>query len=762
MLIRSFDRSVIDATGSNYGLTSEDIEGLPFRLTYGTVPPGTSAQRSNTSGEEVLFVVSGGGTLVPPAGGARELAPGDAVHVTGCYELMAGNGAAADYVSAQWYRGEPAGGPVFTVRSFDRDAMVWSYKMYLQDLYDAEQIPGLPFSSVFGAVAPHSVSKVHCHQDGEIFLILGGRAKVLLGKECREVGLGDLVFLTPFNMHGIRNDSDEPLDLASMYWEDIDAAGSALFDRSPRMDIPERVVVFCPPPTPNGDLHLGHLAGPYLRADVYARALRTLGGEATLVTGTDDHQSYVAAAAHRLGTTPVELATTVAARVTGTLRAAGFDATQIYWPLRDEGHEARMRELFTLVAASSALSRAEVETPWCDACKLSLYQAFANGACPTCGERCDGEICEACGWPNDARDLVGLACGRCGATPGPRKEPALLLDLDHFAADLDEYLNRMEGSGQLRHLAQQLRETGLGQYRITRDSAWGIGLADHALPGQVIDPWVELALTQLDNAERFGAGGDATVVTFLGYDNSYYYAVLLPALAFATGRGDALPGGLVTNRFLHLDGAKFSTSRGHAVWADDLLGKAPADVVRLALLRRSPEEAVANITTDEVAGILDSPFLGELREWIEGFAGLPGEGVVPGTGAWTPAHREFYRQLGLLTGELDGLLVVDAFSTVAYVEGLESLVRRGRRFRVAEQAKRSLTARQEEARTSIAMEYVAAKAFAALAYPVMPSVGAELWAGLGLPGQPLRETNWSFIPSGTRTHITMPTALAVI
>lgn len=307
MLVRSFDRTAINTPGSHYGLTSEDIEGLPFRLAYGSVPPGTGAQRCNPTGEEMLFVVSGNGTLVFPADKPRALAPGDAVHVTGCpaYELAAASGSAMDYVSARWHRGKPAGDPAFTVCSFDRDVMVWDYERYLQDLYSAEQIPGLPFGSVFGSVAARSVSKHHCHQDGEIFLILGGRAKVVLGKECREVVPGDLIFLTPFTMHGIRNDSDEPLSLASMYWEDIKAAGAALADRSPRLDIPERAVVFCPPPTPNGGLHLGHLAGPYLRADVYARALRTLGREAHVVTGTDDHQSYVAAIAHRLGSVKV-------------------------------------------------------------------------------------------------------------------------------------------------------------------------------------------------------------------------------------------------------------------------------------------------------------------------------------------------------------------------------------------------------------------------------------------------------------------------
>ncbi|MGW5023703.1 cupin domain-containing protein, partial [Streptomyces albidoflavus] len=181
-------------------------------------------------------------------------------------------------------------------RAFDRSAMSWSYEMHLQPMLSATDIEGLPFGSVFGSVPAHTVSKRHAHQDGEMFIVLAGKAVVVLGEEERVLGPGEVVHLSPFGFHEIRNDFDEPFDIVSVFWEHIPSAVAVLEKSPPRDQLAERSLVFCPPPTPNGGLHLGHLAGPYVRADMLARALRSMGREARYVTGTDDHQSYVAAA----------------------------------------------------------------------------------------------------------------------------------------------------------------------------------------------------------------------------------------------------------------------------------------------------------------------------------------------------------------------------------------------------------------------------------------------------------------------------------
>ncbi|MGW2953246.1 class I tRNA ligase family protein [Streptomyces eurythermus] len=633
-------------------------------------------------------------------------------------------------------------------RAFDRSAMSWSYEMHLQPMLSANDIEGLPFGSVFGSVPAHTVSKRHAHQDGEMFIVLAGKAVVVLGDEERELGPGEVVHLSPFGFHEIRNESDEPFDIVSIYWEHIPGAVAALEQIPPRSGLAERTLVFCPPPTPNGGLHLGHLAGPYVRADMLVRALRSMGRDARYVTGTDDHQSYVAAAAHLRGTRPAEVARAEGDDIVATLRSAGVGCDRLTRPASDPEHADRIRELFARLAASPAVKEETRETAYCPACDLSLHQAFARGRCAHCGAASDGEICEACGRPGEARELLDVRCRVCGTQAVTRPEQALWLDLDAYAGRLRDYLRDCFTAPDLQALAERLLDEGLPPYRLGRTGTWGVALAD----GQALDAWADLALTFLDaartEAERHGP---AKITLFLGYDNSFYYAVLLPVLAFATGLAEFLPAAFVTNQFLHLGDAKFSTSRGHAVWAADALAAAGPDAVRLALLREAPEGRVTRITPERAGRLTQDPLYRGAQDWLGGFASLTGrgDGRVPGTGAWTDTHREFYRYLNLATRQLDGLLLPESFSARGYVGQLESFVTRCAEFRATEEALRGVASLAEEARTSLALEYLAAKVFAALAWPVMPELAQRTWDWLGLPAQPVREADWTFLPAGS-------------
>ncbi|MYW61317.1 MULTISPECIES: class I tRNA ligase family protein [unclassified Streptomyces] len=642
-------------------------------------------------------------------------------------------------------------------RAFDRSAMSWSYEMHLQPMLSATDIEGLPFGSVFGSVPAHTVSKRHAHQDGEMFIVLAGKAVVVLGEEERVLGPGEVVHLSPFGFHEIRNDFDEPFDIVSVFWEHIPSAVAVLEKSPPRDQLAERSLVFCPPPTPNGGLHLGHLAGPYVRADMLARALRSMGREARYVTGTDDHQSYVAAAARLRGSTSAEVATAEGDAIVATLRSAGVTPDRLTRPAGDPGHAARIRELLEKVAASPAAKEEERPTAYCPTCALSLHQAFARGRCAHCDAASDGEICEACGRPNEARELSAAHCRICGTEAVTRTERALWLDLDAYAAELREYLRLAHTPPDLLTLVERLLDEGLPAYRLGRTTEWGVDLGD----GQALDAWADLALTFLDAARTESEqNGPARIALFLGYDNSFYYAVLLPVLAFAAGLADHLPAAFVTNQFLHLGDEKFSTSRGHAVWADDALAAAGPDAVRLALLREAPEGRVTRITAERAGQLTEDPLYRAAHAWLDGFAASAGEdgAVVPGTGAWTDVHREFYRYLNLATRQLDGLLLPESFSARSYVDQLESFVTRCAEFRAAEQALRATPSLAEEARTSLALEYLAAKVFAALAWPITPGLAQRVWEWLGLPGEPVREADWTFLPSGTRCAAPAPAA----
>lgn len=645
-------------------------------------------------------------------------------------------------------------------RSLDPTSMSWSYDMHLQDLLSSDSIDTLPFGSVFGRVPPGATSKRHCHQDGEMFIALSGQATAVVGGRPHRLAPGDVAYIPPFTFHELRNDDDaEPFDLVSIYWEVPEDVAAAIERHAAAEDLPAEALVACPPPTPNGGLHLGHLAGPYLRADLYARGLRSRGRRAVLLTGTDDHQSYVGVAARQRGTEPEKLALEEGAGLVETFRRAGVQIDQWTRPRLTDGHEDAMRRLLLSAIDSEATERRSTETPYCTNCDVSLYEAFAQGRCPACAAGCDGEICEGCGRPNEAVQLGDLTCRLCGAAPVVREETALWLDLGRFAPELKRYGARLRGGNDLRGLADALLRdpAGLAPFRLTRRGGWGIAIgSEHGgeHDDEVLDPWAELCFTFLDAAAEAGAGQaqPPEVTLFLGYDNSYYYSILLPALAFATGAEAALPAAMVTNRFLLLDGAKFSTSRGHAEWADDALERAPADAVRAALLRAAPEGTETSIGTAECADLAGDPLFAAVQDWIAGHAALVEEveGVVPGTGAWTLAHRELYRFLCLATRQADGLLLPDGFSARGYVRLLDAVVDRVRTFRETEADLRRNALFPEEARTSVALELLGSKALAALAWPVLPDLGQELHQALGLTGTPMREDPWTFLASGHR------------
>ncbi|MFI8367781.1 class I tRNA ligase family protein [Streptomyces sp. NPDC085466] len=640
-------------------------------------------------------------------------------------------------------------------RAFDRSAMSWSYEMHLQPMLSATDIEGLPFGSVFGSVPARTTSKRHAHQDGEMFIVLAGKAVVVLGDEERELGPGHVCYLSPFGFHEIRNDHDEPFDIVSVYWEHIPSAVAVLEKSPPRDRFADRTLVCCPPVTPNGGLHLGHLAGPYVRADMMVRALRSTGRDARHTTGTDDNQSYLATAALLRDTTPTAVATAEGDGIVATLRAVGVGVDRLTRPLTDPGHGDRMRALLDLVKASPAVREEEREQAYCPDCELSLHQAFASGNCAHCDAPSVGEICEACGRPNEARELTGLKCRICGTAAVIRPERGLWLDMNAYADELREYLRVSATAPDLRILVERLLDEGLPPYRLDRVTDWGVDLGG----GRALDAWADLALAFLDAARTEAEdGGPARIVLFLGYDNSFYYAVLLPVLALAAGLREYLPDAFVTNQFLHLGDEKFSTSRGHAVWADDALAEAGPDAVRLALLRDAPEGRVTRITEERAGRLTEDPLYLAAHAWLDGFATLHGaaDGVVPGTGAWTDAHREFYRYLNLTTRQLDGLVLPEAFSARGYVDLLDSFVKRCAEFRATEEVARRVPSLAEEARTSLALEYLAAKVFAALAWPVTPGLAERVWTWLGLPGDPVREADWSFLPSGTRCAAPAP------
>jgi len=645
------------------------------------------------------------------------------------------------------------------IQSLDPEKLFEAYGIEVQMLYPWPGVVEPPFGAAWAVVAPGGQSKHHAHQEGETFLFAKGQGVMRVGDESHEVKTGDVVYQPPFQAHTLVNTSEtEELLFLTVWWEDLalwaGSAGRKTEGAAKAPERPLRTMVSAAPPTPNGDLHVGHLSGPYLAGDVHARYLRSRGVEAHYIFGTDDNQSYTKTNGVRLGLGAQEAADKVAGEIASTLKAAGIELDEFVRPNASPHHVRMTRELFQRLYDGGHLVARETPSPWCDTCERYLYEAYIRGRCPHCGSPSGGNLCEDCGRPNDCVDLLDSVCTQCGNAPSRRSFTRLFFPLSRWAAELKEYHLQVGMNPGLRALCEQVIAAGLPDMAVTHVSDWGIPVPVAGYEDQRIFVWCEMAPRYFSYAQHLGdweaywKSEQAEFVHCFGFDNGFYYAVFLPAMYMAYDRGLKLPAAFIMNEFYRLDGQKFSTSRRHAIWGRELLAEVPADVMRFYLAYTAPEVEGTNFTLADFEATCDR----ELGAWQSWLASLwervrrDHGGKVPATGDWTAEHRRFFERLEALSAAAATAYEARTFSLQRAARVLCELVREARRFGKAEAAWSRVPERGEERRTAAALELLAAKTLATLAAPILPAVAARLWRALGY-ASPLADHRWEERPS---------------
>ena len=361
------------------------------------------------------------------------------------------------------------------------------------------------------------------------------------------------------------------------------------------------------PPTPNGDLHVGHMSGPYLAADIFKRARIALGDSAVYVCYGDDNQSYVVTTADRLGTDPTKLMDKGNADIQETLDAYHIDMDQYTRP--DNKHSSAVGDAIRLLISRKLIVEKEVNQLCNKTTGMPVYEAFASGYCNVCLLETKGGICEACGHPNDPVDLIQKSSGVSDDTQLIQKTAkCLVLPVEDYREEIIEFYRMKRGVWRphLIQLVDELLSKPLADYPISHTSSWGIPIGLPEWDGHVINVWAEmgLGLLHLLNQHRDDTEMQkGRYVQFLGYDNSYFFAIVHPVLQFALKRAGIertnLPEFIFTNEFYYLDNRKFSTSQGHALWGRELLEHLSVDEARLYLSLNSPELSEANFQLSE-------------------------------------------------------------------------------------------------------------------------------------------------------------------
>ena len=655
------------------------------------------------------------------------------------------------------------------ISKFDPALFVREYGENSMRVAPPDGFPEPPFGAMWGTVDPGETSTPNNHHEAEAFFVLDGEGEVEVEGRREKVGTGDLVYVEPFESHALRNGSSEAdLRFLSIWWEDrsLLERSEQLRDAEAQSGEPKRVLVTATPPTVNGGLHLGHIAGPYLGADVHRRYLKMRGREAYLITGSDENQSYVVTKARQRGWTASDTASRFGDEVEGGLRALHIEPDVYGRPSTSAHHDRMCREFVSRLYANGALEIRVLPALHCDTCDRYLFEAHVSGFCPHCGSHSDGCACEDCGRPNDCVDLVDPKCGFCGRVPSIREVPRLYFPLSRYEEQLRRHLRTVSMSPHLAELCEKMFDDGLPDIAASHVADWGIPVPVEGLEGQVIYVWLEmcpgyLAATQqladkdasIQGFETLWKDSTAEVVHFFGFDNGYFHALLFPALLMAYDPDIQLPSVLVVNEFYLLDGEKFSSSREHAVWAAEFAREQPADCVRLYLSRDRPDHKRTNFTLAAYQTWLDDELSGRWQRWLTGLGERvvdEFDGLAPATGTYTAAHRKLFRTITSLVRRAEDAFDARAFSPPDVVSALSELVRTADRFSLAESHLRQAEGRADERRTAIALELAAARSLATVAAPLMPDFAQHLWAALGFEDEgPSRWTDGvAFLPAG--------------
>jgi methionyl-tRNA synthetase len=385
----------------------------------------------------------------------------------------------------------------------------------------------------------------------------------------------------------------------------------------------DRLVVVSPAPTANGDLHLGHLAGPFLAADVCTRYARATGREALYGTGMHFTQNYVVTAATRLGVAPEDLRELSAEQVRQTLTAMGVEVDG-FGCIGD-----RFTKLVTgFYERLHAMGRLELKTvrfPYLPSTGQYLMDAYVAGGCPFCLADGYAGVCESCGLPIAPGDLIDPRSTMHPDEPlEHRTADILVFPVERYRAELEAYFARTPMRPRMAGLIASALAGPLPDFPITQPTTWGIPAPFPEVAGQVIYPHMEgmpwSMFTTALAAERRGAvlasddelwheDAGTTVVYFLGLDATYPFAIVGTAMLSALG-GYVLPAQFVTNEFYELANEKFSTSRGHVVSGRELADEVPRDLIRFHLCTTSPEFQRTDFTHEALIRVSESRLVG--------------------------------------------------------------------------------------------------------------------------------------------------------
>ena len=454
----------------------------------------------------------------------------------------------------------------------------------------------------------------------------------------------------------------------------------------------KRTLITAALPYANGPVHIGHLAGVYIPADIYARYLRLKGQEVLFVCGSDEHGVPIAIRAQKEGVTPQDIVDRYHTIIRDSFARFGM-TFDIYSRTTSPTHREHASAFFRTLYDKGAFIEEETEQYYDPEARQFLADRYIVGTCPRCqNEHAYGDQCESCGSTLNPTDLIHPHSAISGATPILKKTKHWYLPLDQYEPFLREWIleQHKEWKSNVYGQCRSWLDGGLQPRAVSRDLDWGIPVPVEGAEGKVLYVWFDAPIGYISNTkellpdswETWWKDEDTRLLHFIGKDNIVFHCIVFPAMLRAEG-SYILPENVPANEFLNLEGNKISTSRNWAVWLNEYLDELPdkQDVLRYVLTANAPETKDNDFTWKDYQARNNNELVAVFGNFVNRALVLTSkyfEGHVPALGSLTDLDRETLSELSSVRGAIEREL--DSFHFREALKEAMNLARLGNKY----------------------------------------------------------------------------------
>jgi len=499
---------------------------------------------------------------------------------------------------------------------------------------------------------------------------------------------------------------------------------------------PKRYTITAALPYTNGPVHIGHLAGVYVPADIYARYLRLKGRNVAFICGSDEHGVAISIKAKKEGKTPQEIIDKYDKIIRNTFGEFGITFDNYSRTSRTIHHETAT-EIFKTLNNKNEFIVQETEQLFDPEAKQFLADRFVTGTCPVCqNTEAYGDQCESCGSSLCATDLINPKSTLSGSVPEFKKTKHWFLPLDKHEDFIKEWILKGHKADWKPNVYGQVKswiDNGLQPRAVTRDLDWGIPVPDADAIGKVLYVWFDAPIGYISSTkewaksknidwEPYWKSKDTQLVHFIGKDNIVFHCIIFPIILKIAGEF-ILPENIPANEFLNLEGNKISTSKNWAVWLHEYLQDFPnkQDVLRYVLTANAPETKDNDFTWKEFQTRNNSELVAIFGNFINRIMVLTHkyyEGKVPAAGNLNEMDQATLKTMIAFPEKLE--TAIEKYHFREYSQQLMNLARLGNKYLAEQEPWKLIKEDSERVKTIMNTALQIAASLVILSEPLLP------------------------------------------